>query len=222
MKKIITHDDAARLIRNGQRVMVGGFGYTGFPMEMIKALHRSNVEHLTMIGSDGGIQGDPKGSFYISGKVDKLIITYTGLNPDVGKKHLDGQLDIEFVPQGTFVERIRCGGFGLGGVLTPTGVGTVVEDGKETIERDGKKYLIEGPLKADVAIIKGAVADTFGNLIFNYAARNYNPYMALAADLVIAEVDSVVELGELDQNYIMLSGVFVDHIVDNRGVKGNE
>ena len=122
------------------------------------------------------------------------------------------------MPQGTFIERIRCGGHGLGGVLTPTGVGTLVEEGKQIITVKGKKYLLEEPLRADVAIIKGAVADKFGNLIFNYAARNYNPYMAMAADLVIAEVDKVVEIGELEQNAIMLSGIFVDYIVDNREV----
>ncbi|MBR0598014.1 CoA transferase subunit A [Sinanaerobacter chloroacetimidivorans] len=217
VNKLISHKEAAGLIQNGQSIMVGGFGDAGYPFEMIKALHQSDLSHLTIMGNDGGCQGDPKGLFYTSGKVDKLIITYCGLNPDVSRQYTEGKLEIEFVPQGTFVERARCGGHGLGGFLTPTGVGTPVEEGKKILEVQGRKYLLEEPLRADVAIIKGAVADKFGNLMFHMVARNYNPLMAMAADLVIAEVDKIVEIGELDQNTIMLSGIFVDYIVDNRG-----
>ena len=216
MDKIISHKEAAALIQSGQSIMVGGFGDAGYPFEMIKALHQCDLCHLTILGNDGGCQGDPKGMFYTSGKVDKLIITYCGLNPDVSKDFTDGKLQIEFVPQGTFAERVRCGGHGLGGFLTPTGVGTPVQDGKKIIEVQNKKYLLEEPLHADVAIIKGAVADKFGNLMFNLVARNYNQLMAMAADLVIAEVDEVVEIGTLDKNTIMLSGIFVDYIVNNK------
>lgn len=216
MSKIISHEEAAKLIKNGNTIMVGGFGETGYPYEMIKTLHRTDIEHLTIMGSDGDFEGSPKGEFYISGKVDKLIITFCGLNPKISEMNIAGKLDIEFVPQGTFVERIRCGGYGLGGVLTPTGVGTVVEEGKQTLVVKGRKYIVEEPLHADVALIKGAVADTSGNIIFNYAAKNYNPYMAMAADLVIAEVEDIVEVGELEPNHIMLPGMLVDYIVDDR------
>lgn len=215
MNKLISHKEAAGLIQSGQSIMVGGFGDAGYPFEMIKELNQCELNHLTIMGNDGGCQGDPKGTLYTSGKVDKLIITYCGLNPDVSKNYTEGKLQIEFVPQGTFVERVRCGGHGLGGFLTPTGVGTPVQEGKNILEVKGKKYLLEEPLHANVAIIKGAVADKFGNLMFHLVARNYNPLMAMAADLVIAEVDKVVQIGALDQNTIMLSGIFVDYIVEN-------
>lgn len=219
MNKIITHKEAAKLIKSGQTIMVGGFGDSGYPFEMIKELHTTNINQLTIIGNDGGVAGDPKGKFYTGGQVEKLIISYCGLNPDVSKLYTEGKLDIEFVPQGTLAERIRCGGCGLGGFLTPTGIGTLIEEDKTVMVLEDKEYILEKPLRADVAILKGSKADEFGNIVFNYTSKNYNPSMAMAADMVIAEVDEIVQVGEININEIMLSGIFVDYIVDNREVK---
>ena len=149
----------------------------------------------------------------INNRVKKLITAHIGLNPVAGELMNAGELEVELVPMGTFAERIRCGGAGLGGFLTPTGVGTVVAEGKQTIELNGREYLLEEPLHADVAILKAWKADKAGNLVYNRCARNYNPAMAMAADLVIVQAENIVEVGELDPDAIMTPGVLVDMIV---------
>ena len=145
-----------------------------------------------------------------------LITTHIGLNPVAGQQMFAGELEVEFVPQGTFAERIRCGGAGLGGVLTPTGVGTVVAEGKQVIEVNGRRYLLELPLRAQIAIVPAARADAAGNLVYHRCGRNFNPMMAMAADLVIAEAEEVVEVGQLDPDEIMTPGVCVDMVVKER------
>jgi acetate CoA/acetoacetate CoA-transferase alpha subunit len=216
MNKIQAHKNAVEHIKDNQSIMVGGFGDAGYPFQTIKELDLSGKSGFTIIGNDAGVEGDIKSVFYTSGKVRKLIISYCGLNPEVGRMFAEKKLDVEFVPQGTLAERIRSGGFGLGGVLTPTGIGTMAEKGKEKISIDGSDYLLEKPLKADVAILKAHKADSFGNLKFNYVARNYNPTMAMAADYVIAEVDECRAYEKLDPNNVDVPGIFVDCIVVNK------
>lgn len=168
------------------------------------------VHDLTLISNDTGVQGDGVGMLISADAVTKLIASHIGTNPETGRRMIDGRLSVELVPQGTLAERIRCGGAGLGGVLTPTGVGTIAAEGKQEFVIDGRAYLLETPLRADIALIKAWKADRRGNLVYRRSARNFNPVMAMAADLVIAEVEEIVDVGELDPDQIMTPGIFVD------------
>lgn len=184
----------------------------GTPEEMISMILEANVKDITMIVDDTASIDTGVGPLILDHRVKKIITSHIGKNPETGRQMIAGELDVELVPMGTLAERIRAGGAGLGGILTPTGVGTVVEEGKEKIMVDGREYLLEKPLHAEVALLKAYKADKAGNLIYRQAARNFNPLMAFAADLVIVQVEEVVEIGEIDQNEVMTPGILVDKI----------
>lgn len=219
MKPVISPVEAVSRIGKGASVMVGGFNYGGVPFTLVEALCESGVKDLHLISNDT-LYADEKhprgvgqGALVVNGQVRKVTASHIGLNKETQRRYNEGSLELELVPQGTFVERIRAGGFGLGGFLTPTGVGTVMEEGKQVMEIDGKRFILELPLRADVALIRAHRADRYGNLTYFGTNRNFNPVMATAADLVIAEVDSVVELGALDPNEVVTSGIVVDILV---------
>lgn len=210
MPKILSIPDAVAKVQSGNTVMIGGFMTCGAPVNLIAELARRGVHDLTLISNDTGVQGDGVGMLISADAVTKLIASHIGTNPETGRRMIDGRLSVELVPQGTLAERIRCGGAGLGGVLTPTGVGTIAAEGKQEFVIDGRAYLLETALRADIALIKAWKADRRGNLVYRRSARNFNPVMAMAADLVIAEVEEIVDVGELDPDQIMTPGIFVD------------
>ena len=195
-------------------MMLSGFTNVGSPNKFIMKMIEAGVTDIDLIANDAGNDHtDGIGSLVCAHRVRSLIASHIGLNPEAGRQMNAGELKVTLVPQGTLAERIRCGGTGLGGVLTPTGVGTVVAEGKTVLEVNGRSYLLELPLRADVAVIKAWKADTSGNLVYRRAGRNFNPMMAMAADFVIAEVSEVVEVGGLDPDEIMTPGVCVDMLV---------
>ncbi|MGB9858470.1 MAG: acetate CoA-transferase subunit alpha [Moorellaceae bacterium] len=211
--QIVSAREAVEHIRDGMSVMVGGFMGVGTPETLIDALVEKGVRDLTLISNDTSFPGRGNGKLVDAGCLKKLIASHIGTNPVTGQLMTGGQLEVTLIPQGTLVERIRAGGVGLGGILTPTGVGTDVEKDKTVIVVNGKQYLLETPLRADVALLKAHRADKAGNLTYRRAARNFNPVMALAADLVIVEAEEIVEIGELDPDVIVTPGLFVDLLV---------
>lgn len=213
MEKIISALEAAAFLKDGMTLMYGGFLGVGSPQGIIDAILESGVRHLTLIGNDTCTADSGIGKLVAAGRVRKVIVSHIGTNKETVRMMNEGLLEVELVPQGTLVERIRCGGHGLGGVLTPTGIGTLVEEGKQKIEVEGRAYLLETPLRADVAILGGTVSDTKGNILYDKCQRNFNPFMAMAADLVIAEVEQVVPVGSLDPNHIHTPGLFVNYVV---------
>lgn len=213
MNKVASLEQAVSRIQDGMTVMVGGFMTCGTPELFIDALVARGVKDLTIICNDGGYPEKGVGKLIATGQVRRLIASHIGLNPEVGKKMNSGELEVELVPQGTLAERIRCGGSGIGGFLTPTGVGTVVAEGKQMMEVGGKTMLLELPLKADVALIMAHQADRAGNLTYRRSMRNFNPPMAMAAEHVIAQVREVLEVGEMDPDLVVTPGVVVDCIV---------
>ena len=212
MNKEITIEDAISKIRDGMTIMIGGFMAAGAPHQIIDAMVQKGVKDLTLICNDSAFPDKSLGKLIVNKQVKKLIVSHIGTNPETINQLNAKEIEIEFAPQGTLVERIRAKGAGLGGILTPTGLGTIIADGKETLNIDGKEYLLEKPLGADLALLGATVADKEGNLIFRGTTRNFNPIMAMAADLVIAEVSKIVEKGELDPEAIHTSGIFVDYI----------
>lgn len=217
INKIKTADEAVDLIQDGSTIMVGGFMACGTHEILIDALVKKNVKNLTIICNDAAVPGRGVGKLVTNGQIKTLIASHVGLNPEVAKRMntdvLEDKLECILVPQGTLAEQIRSGGAGLGGFLTPTGVGTMVAEGKEVISVDGRDYLFEKPLKADFALLRGSITDKLGNTTHNGATINFNPLMATAADYVIMGSCEVVEIGEIDPNNIKTSGIFVDAIV---------
>lgn len=213
MKKIIGHKDVQQYFKDGQTIMYGGFMGIGTPAGLVRELLDHGAENLTIIGNDTAFPETGVGPLIANKRVSRLITSHIGTNPETGRQMIAGELEVELVPQGTLAERIRCGGSGLGGVLTPTGVGTIVEEGKTKVTFDGVEFLVERPLRADIALIKAKKADRLGNLVFERASRNFNPLIALAADLVIVETDELVEVGELDPEVVVTPGVLVHKIV---------
>ncbi len=211
MKKVITAKEAAKLIKDNSTIMVGGFLSCGTPDKVIDAMVEENIKNLTMICNDTSVPDKDKGKLIQSGMVKKVITTHIGTNPITGEKMHKGELEVEFYPMGTLVEKIHAKGSGLGGVLTPTGIGTILEEGKKIVEINGKKYIFEEPLGADFAIVYGTKVDKFGNVKFEGTTRNFNTSMATAADVVIIQADEFVE--ELDPNEIVIPGIFIDYIV---------
>ena len=213
--KVVSIEAALEQIKDGMTIMLPGFQDVGGPAKFEMEMLEKGIKDLTLISCDAGNPSRPAGvgKLIINNRVKKLITAHIGLNPVAGELMNSGEMEVELVPMGTFAERIRCGGSGLGGFLTPTGVGTVVAEGKPVIELNGREYLLEEPLHADVAIIKAWKADKIGNLVYNRCARNYNPAMAMAADFVIVQAENIVEVGELDPDIIMTPGVLVDMIV---------
>ncbi|XMB29099.1 acetate CoA-transferase subunit alpha [Paenibacillus sp. BR2-3] len=194
-------------------IMVGGFMGVGAPEALVQALLDKNIQDITLISSDTAQVDTGVGPLVMNRRLKKVIASHIGTNPETGKQMLAGELDVELVPQGTLAERVRAGGAGLGGILTPTGTGTMVAEKKHTLTIEGREYLVELPLRADIALLKAHKADKSGNLIYRNSARNFNPLMALAADLVIVQVDEIVEVGEIDPNHVMTPGVLVDKII---------
>lgn len=213
MDKITQMEEVTKYMVDGMTVMVGGFLGVGTPNRLVQAMLAKQVKNITLICNDTAFPDKGVGQLVVNKQVKKAIVSHIGTNPETGKQMISGELEVELVPQGTLAERVRAGGAGLGGVLTPTGIGTVVEEGKEKVQVDGKEYLLEKPLRANVALISAKKADKSGNLVFYRTSRNFNPVMAMAADLVIAEVENIVEVGELDPDEIMTPGILVDKIV---------
>ncbi|MDY0165840.1 MAG: acetate CoA-transferase subunit alpha [Thermoguttaceae bacterium] len=214
MNKLITLDEAAGKVKDGMTVMVGGFLGCGNPHRMIDKLVERGVKDLTLICNDTGFPEVGVGKLVVHKQFRKVIASHIGTNPETGRQMNEGELEVVLVPQGTLAEQVRAGGAGLGGILTPTGVGTVVEQGKDLIEVDGAKYLLEKPLRADVALIAGQTVDRYGNIVYRGATRNFNNIMATAADVVIVEAEEVVEAGQLDPNHVVTPGIFVTYIVN--------
>ncbi len=212
-KKIKTLEEAIAPIKDGSVIMVGGFMGTGTPEILMDALVLKGIKDLVIICNDGAYPKRGVAKLIANKQVKTLIASHVGLNPEVGQQMDRGELEVILVPQGTLAERIRAGGTGLGGVLTPTGVGTIVAEGKQVITIEGKEYLLEMPLKADFALIRGSVTDKKGNVWYNESTRNFNPLMAMAADTVIVATEKIVEVGEIDPNNVMTPGIFVDVIV---------
>lgn len=199
-------------LRDGMTIMFGGFMGIGTPAQLVAEILESGVRDLTIIGNDTGFTETGVGPLIVSGQVKKVIASHIGTNPETGRRMISGELDVELVPQGTLIERIRCGGSGLGGFLTPTGVGTVVEENKQKMVIDGVTYLLELPLRADLAILQAAKSDRMGNLLYSLTARNFNPIMALAADKVVAQCDQIVEIGDIEPDFVMTPAALVDYL----------
>ena len=212
MDKIRTIDEAASYIKDGMTVAVGGFIGAGTPEKLIDAVIAKGIKDLTLICNDTALPDKGVGKWVVNRVVSRIIVSHIGTNPETGRQMNAGELEVELVPQGTLAERVRAAGAGLGGILTPTGIGTVAEEGKEKITVNGKEYLLELPLKADVALLKGSIVDKKGNIYYKKATRNFNPLMATAADLVIVEAEKIVEVGELDPTDVMTPSIFVDVI----------
>ena len=213
MNKIITVEEAVKKINDGMTIMIGGFLAAGSPHAIIKGLVEKNVKNLTLIVNDTGFADKGIGLLISNRQVKKVIASHIGTNTATLEQFNNKELEIEFVPQGTLAERVRCGGAGLGGVLTPTGLGTVVEEGKQVINVNGKDYLLETALRADVALIGASIADESGNLYYKGTTQNFNPLMATAADLVIAETKEIVKIGEIAMENVHTPALFVDYIV---------
>ncbi len=210
---IMSVEEAAKLVPSGATVLVGGFGLTGNPLNLLHALCDLPVERLTVVTNNLGERGLGVGRLLESGRVTGAIGSYFTSNRSAVQLWLDGKLEVKLLPQGSLVEAIRAGGYGIGGFYTPTGVGTDITKGDETKQIDGKEYVFVKGVRGDVALLRAAKADRSGNLVFRRTDRNYNPVMATAADLVIAEVDEIVEVGELDPDEIHTPGIYVDHVV---------
>ncbi|NYB74869.1 CoA transferase subunit A [Sedimentibacter hydroxybenzoicus DSM 7310] len=215
--KLITIEQAADMVHDGMTIMIGGFLGCRNPYQIVDALVAKGVKNLTLIANDSSFPEVGIGKLIVNKQVKKLIASHVGTNKETGNQMNSGEMEVELVPQGTLAERVRAAGAGLGGVLTPTGLGTVVAEGKDIINVDGKDYLLEKALKADLAIIVGAKVDKKGNVRYAKATRNFNPLMATAADIVIVEADEVVEVGEIDPDDVMTPGIFIDYIVDVGG-----
>ena len=213
MKGALKPEAAAALIPEGASLMIGGFMAVGTPERLIDALVARGVGKLTIIANDTAMPGKGIGKLVSAGLVARVITSHIGLNPETQAKMIAGEFEVELVPQGTLVERIRAGGMGLGGVLTPTGLGTEVEIGKQTIEVQGQRFLVETPLKADFALIGAWQADYVGNLSYLLTAHNFNPIMALAGKVVIAEPESIVPVGVIPPDAVKTPGVLVDHLL---------
>ena len=214
MDKIISMEEAVNHIEDGMTIMVGGFLGCGSPHRLIDALVEKGVKDLTLICNDSGFTDIGVGKLVVNKQIKKLIASHVGTNRETGNQMNSGEMEVILVPQGTLAEQVRCGGNGLGGFLTPTGVGTIVEEGKEKMEIDGVEYLLEMPLRADVALIAGETVDKYGNIVYYGATRNFNNLMAAAADITIVEAESIVEVGDLDPNDVVTPGIFVNYIVD--------
>jgi 3-oxoacid CoA-transferase subunit A len=213
MNKILHNAEAAvALVSDGASILMGGFGLCGIPENLIAALRARGTTGLTVISNNPGSDDFGIGVLLKTRQVRKMIATYVGENKEFERQYLAREIDVELVPQGTFAERIRAGGAGIGGFFTPTGYGTLIAEGKETRVIDGRSYVLEKPLRADFAFVKAWKGDRLGNLVYRRTARNFNPTMATAAAVTIAEVEHIVEPGELDPDHIITPGIFVKHI----------
>lgn len=213
MNKLRSMNEALEFLKDDMTVMIGGFLGVGSPEKIIDGIIERKIRNLTVICSDTSFTDKGIGKLIVSKNIRKVITSHIGTNPETGRLMNSGELEVELVPQGTLAERIRAAGAGLGGFLTPTGIGTIIEKGKEKIEISGRDYLLELPLKADVALLLGEKVDKKGNIYYDKAARNFNPLMASAADLVMVLAEEVLEAGDLDPNHVITPGIFVDFII---------
>jgi 3-oxoacid CoA-transferase subunit A len=214
MNKVLANAAAAAaLIPDGASILMGGFGLCGTPDNLIQALRDRGTKNLTVISNNAGIDDVSLGMLLATRQVRKMIATYVGENKEFESQYLSGELEVELVPQGTFSERIRAAGAGIGGFFTPTGYGTIIAEGKETRTIDGKHYVLEGPLGADFAFVKAWKGDRKGNLVYRRTARNFNPMMATAGRVTIAEVEQLVDPGEINPDHVITPGIYVNYIV---------
>jgi acetate CoA/acetoacetate CoA-transferase alpha subunit len=211
--KTISVEDAVARIPNGASLMIGGFMGVGTPERLVDEILRQGKRNLTVIANDTAIPGRGIGKLVTAGLVASTIASHIGLNPETQQQMIAGKMTVELVPQGTLIERIRAGGFGLGGVLTPTGVGTVVEEGKRRIDVDGKSYLLETGLRADFALVQAFLCDYLGNLSYALTARNFNPLMAMAADTVMVTADHIVPVGVISPDHVVTPAPLVDYLI---------
>lgn len=217
VSKVFESADAALkgVVADGQTLAVGGFGLCGIPEALIAALRDSGAKGLTAISNNAGVDGFGLGLLLETRQIKKMISSYVGENKEFERQYLGGELELEFNPQGTLAERLRAGGAGIPAFFTATGYGTIVSEGKETREIDGRWYVLETALKADVSLVKAWKADKAGNLVFRKTARNFNPACAMAGKVCIAEVEELVEIGDIDPDHVHLPGIYVDRIVVN-------
>ena len=211
--RTLTLTDAVALIPDGASLMIGGFMGVGTPERVVDELVRQGKRGLTVIANDTAQPGVGIGKLVSAGAVSKAIVSHIGLNPETQKKMIAGEIEVELVPQGTLIERIRAGGFGLGGILTATGVGTVVEEGKQKVAVAGKDYLVEPALRADFALVNAFLADYLGNLSYALTARNFNPVIAMAAETVIVEADNIVPVGLIAPDHVVTPAPLVDYLI---------
>ena len=218
MNKVLPSAEAAvALVPDGASIMMGGFGLCGIPENLIRALHLRGTRGLTVISNNAGVDQFGAGVLLHAKQIRKMISTYVGENKEFERQFLSGEIEVELVPQGTFAERMRAAGAGIEGFFTPTAYGTIVAEGKETRIINGKGYVLEQPLRADFAFVKAWKGDRAGNLIYRRTARNFNPVMATAARITIAEVEQLVEPGELNPDAIVTPGIFVKHVIEGAG-----
>jgi acetate CoA/acetoacetate CoA-transferase alpha subunit len=218
MDKIRTLEEALSHINDGCTLMFGGFGGIGTPPTIIEGILSKGVKDLTIIGNDTGFPWIGIGRLVSAGRVKKAIVSHIGSNPNAGRQMEEGTLEVSFYPQGTLAEKVRAGGVGLGGVLVDVGVGTMMEEGREKVTIEGRTYLVEPALTAEVAIVHAKAADPYGNLIYEKSGRNFNPLVAMAGAVTIAEADELVPVGALDPERIATPGIFVDCVVQGKGV----
>src|SRR5438046_460738 len=217
MNKVLPSADAAvALVSDGATIMMGGFGLCGIPENLIRALHKRGTKALTIVSNNAGVDELGVGMVLRTRQVRKMISTYVGENKEFERQYLNGELEVELVPQGTFSERIRAGGAGIGGFFTPTAYGTIVAEGKETRVIDGKPYVLEAPIRADFAFVRAWKGDRVGNLVYRRTARNFNPVMATAGGVTIAEVEHLVDPGAIDPDHVITPGIYVKHVVQGR------
>lgn len=214
MKKISTVSEAIAKLEDGMTIMVGGFLGCGTPEILIDAIVEKGIKDLTIICNDTSFPEQGIGKLIVNKSVKKVITSHIGTNPETGRQMNAGEIEVVLAPQGTIAEQVRAAGSGLGGVITPTGVGTVVEEGKQKIEINGRIYLVEEPLKADMAFIRAKKSDKKGNLVYEYSAQNFNPLMAMAAECTVVQADEIVEVGSLDPNFVHTPHIFVNMIVE--------
>jgi acetate CoA/acetoacetate CoA-transferase alpha subunit len=211
--KTITLQDAAAMIPAGATLMIGGFMGVGTPEPLVDEIVRQKTRDLTVIANDTAAPGIGIGKLVDAGLLRRVIVSHIGLNPETQRQMLAGTLQVDLVPQGTLAERIRAGGYGLGGILTATGIGTVVQEGKQTITVDGRDYLLEHALRADFALVHAFIADYLGNLSYALTARNFNPLMAMAADIVVVQAENVVPVGVVAPDHVVTPAPVVDYLV---------
>ena len=212
-KVVLTADEAVRDVQDGMTLVVGGFGLCGIPENLIAALVRRGVRDLTCVSNNAGVDDWGLGLLLQTRQVRKMVSSYVGENAEFERQYLAGELEVEFVPQGTLAERMRAGGSGIPAFFTPAGYGTVVADGKETREFDGKHYVMERGIVGDFSLVAAWKGDRYGNLVFRKTARNFNPVAAMAGKICIAEVEEMVEVGEIDPDQVHLPGIFVHRIL---------
>jgi acetate CoA/acetoacetate CoA-transferase alpha subunit len=213
--KVISAETAAKMIPDGASILIGGFMGVGTPERMIDAIVRQGTRQLTVIANDTAAPTHGIGKLVSAGALQRAVVSHIGLNPETQALMLEGTLAVDLVPQGTLIERIRAGGFGLGGILTPTGIGTLVEEGKQKITFDGRSYLVETAIRANFALVQAFLADYSGNLTYALTARNFNPVIAMAADTVIVVAEHIVPVGVIPPDHVITPGPLVDYLIAN-------